>query len=461
MTLEMDVDEGRPPEPKDELQAFSPELLRFYYSRLFPYDLMYRWLSYANMPAKVPEADGNAVPSEEKSDFFQRREFSFTIEDDIYIRYLCFADCAEFEQQVQRKQPHKIDIGAVFSLPPKDHLTVKQEAFVPMERELVFDIDLTDYDNVRTCCSGAKICRRCWSYMVMAVEVMDRGLRQDFGFHHILWVYSGRRGVHCWVSDDVARALTNEGRAAVADYFTVVAGNDNQSSKVHVPLPIHPALQRAYEILEPLFIEHILPEEGQGLLSDPEKREKLFASLPFEGMGDDLEASWELSASSEEEKWEELVQAVEKKSKAVKEKGPKGKKVKGLQTAPEQWRYEVVFEHCYPRLDVNVSKSRNHLLKSPFAVHPKTGRVCVPIDPTRVSEFNPFAVPTLGELMRQIDRFDTEKGDEAKGVRAVDKTSMKAAVACFENTFLKGLSKGFRAKLRDKAERKAAAIADF
>lgn len=67
---------------------------------------------------------------------------------------------------------------------------------------------------------------------------MDAGLRQDFGFRHILWVYSGRRGVHCWVADDVARALTNEGRSAVADYFSVVAGNDNQSKKVGEPLRI-------------------------------------------------------------------------------------------------------------------------------------------------------------------------------------------------------------------------------
>lgn len=39
-------------------------------------------------------------------------------------RYQCFADRKEFEQQVQKKQPHKIDIGAVFTFPPKVRVSI-------------------------------------------------------------------------------------------------------------------------------------------------------------------------------------------------------------------------------------------------------------------------------------------------------------------------------------------------
>ena len=35
----------------------------------------------------------------------------------------------------------------------------------------MFDIDLTDYDDVRTCGKGAHICSACWPLMAVAVQV--------------------------------------------------------------------------------------------------------------------------------------------------------------------------------------------------------------------------------------------------------------------------------------------------
>ena len=50
-------------------------------------------------------------------DFLSRREFTFTMENDIYIRYLSFKDKDDMRKHIMAKQPHKIDIGAVFSAP--------------------------------------------------------------------------------------------------------------------------------------------------------------------------------------------------------------------------------------------------------------------------------------------------------------------------------------------------------
>lgn len=44
----------------------------------------------------------------------------------------------------------------------------------------------------------------------------------DFSFQNILWVFSGRRGVHCWVADKRARLLSPASRKAIVSYLDIV-----------------------------------------------------------------------------------------------------------------------------------------------------------------------------------------------------------------------------------------------
>ena len=76
----------------------------------------------------------------------------------------------------------------------------------------------------------------------MAVKVVDVALREDFGFEHIMWVYSGRRGAHAWISDRKARNMDDARRKAVAGYLEVIKGGSQSGKKVNVKRPLHPHL---------------------------------------------------------------------------------------------------------------------------------------------------------------------------------------------------------------------------
>lgn len=76
---------------------------------------------------------------------------------------------------------------------------------------------------------------------------------------------------------------------------------------------------------------------------------------------------------------------------------------------------DIILLYTYPRLDAEVSKLRHHLLKAPFCVHPKTGRVCVPVDPAKVDVFDPETVPTVGQLLQELDEAaNQDAGDNTR-----------------------------------------------
>ncbi|XP_028115476.1 DNA primase small subunit-like isoform X3 [Camellia sinensis] len=381
---DMLIDGCEPEQPRGNSvpDGFNTNYLKVYYGKLFPHHDIFKWMSYGN-DGKHPACDRS---------YFGRREFSFTLDNDIYLRFQSFNSASELENSINEKCPVKIDIGPVYNVDPAKRHAYAQagdNGFAPVERELIFDVDITDYDDVRYCCSGADVCLDCWPLMTVAVKVIDTTLRDDFGFNHVLWVYSGRRGVHCWVCDEKARRLNNEQRAAIADYFRVYKGNENSHKKVSLT-----------------------------------------------AITSELRGKWQESRRSSISKedinvvrWGQLKQMLQ----SGKQKG------QGLRRCVE----EIVFSYAYPRLDMEVSKHMNHLLKAPFCIHPKTGRVCIPIDPNHCEEFDPTTVPTVSKLLGELNM----GGVKANGGDEWDKTSLGKSVRYFRSSFLQPLLKSCKEEI--------------
>lgn len=103
-------------------------------------------------------------------------------------------------------------------------------------------------------------------------------------------------------------------------------------------------------------------------------------------------------------------------------------------------KQDIRLEYAYPRLDAEVSKKLNHLLKSPFVIHPGTGRVCVPIDTEKVEEFDPFSVPTVQQLLGEIDEWVAKSEEDKERIQDWQKTSLRPYVEYFKR-FVDGLVK--------------------
>ena len=166
---------------------------------------------------------------------FEKREFGFQVvknESVRFVRNISFKNPQKLLSYIRKTVPLAIYVGAIYSEGPNFYEKRTIQQLVWLKRELIFVLDLTEYDPVRPCnCRGKnKICEMCWELITVSIHWIQETLEEDFGLKKIQWVFSGRRGVHAWILDEDMAFLDEDQRSAIVDYLTFFKGDGESAN---------------------------------------------------------------------------------------------------------------------------------------------------------------------------------------------------------------------------------------
>ena len=311
----------------------------------------------------------------------------FATEGDYYKRYIEAKSAASLRAMIlEMKSLRSIHIGAVFSNGPS---LARKGLSVPTRRELIIDLDLTDYefldlktrDGEGNEIVDLEACDAAWPFAAIGIFLLRWMLREQFGYERVLVVYSGRRGAHLWVLDERAMRSSDEVRASVASFVNLGLTKDQKRATPQMLKFVD--TYELWDVVEHAFLELIVDSDYLDNFANlDEFVERLGLNHDaFRNMADDASVRDSTSGM-----WTYIHEKVHDTAKRT-----------GQAWIVDRLR-ETMLAYVWPRIDFNVTKAVNHLIKCPYVAHPKTGRIAVPIDPDDYWRFDPRTAPTLGDL---------------------------------------------------------------
>ncbi|MFX1518358.1 MAG: DNA primase catalytic subunit PriS [Promethearchaeota archaeon] len=291
---------------------------------------------------------------------FRRREFGFDL-GEVFIRNLSFDTPRKLVDFMGNRGVFQAYVGAVYAESPSKQQPIQKISWE--SRELGFDIDLDEYDNVRKCeCKGEKtFCEECWTLAQDAMIFLDATMKEDFGFEELVWIFSGRRGVHCWVCDDIGKKLDQIQRSAIINYLTLIKEGEQTPFVDALPKYARSLKGRIFALLSRSYFLNTTVDD--------------LVNLGFKKSDARTILRW--VRSERQFNYQQVISTYPS--------------IDPLRLA------KAIVISRYPRIDRKVTMDIRRLLKIPNSIHGNTGKVCVVIK--NILTFDPFDVPSIFEYI--------------------------------------------------------------
>lgn len=293
--------------------------------------------------------------------------------DDYYRRNLYAADVGALQKLLCDRAPaQRLEIGGVYPTHP-----ASVAGQTPTGKLCAIDIDVDDWGVMRGCGCAKDMCARCARYVLAGLSALEQAidaLALSSTPVRFFVVYSGRRGAHGYLLDGELCATLGNVALMQRCVFMQLCVHDGSGALVGCAAPLTPALAALAAALDGAFGEVACDDH------DVWRRPAAAAVL--------LSAIAEVAARADATDELERALADGADSRTC------WARIGPLIGAHERAR--VVLCACAPRIDIGALHP-SHLLKAPFAVHPATGRISVPILPD--APFDPTTAPTLKQAL--------------------------------------------------------------
>lgn len=222
-----------------------------------------------------------------------------------------------------------------------------------VENYVRFDIDLNEFTSIRDRCGCGSLkmcCELCWLLAKSAMRVLEY-LCKRFGLNDYMFVFSGGRGVHCWVFTTdchIRRSLIH-----AVQSISSLRGFSTETGRF-----VNTEKNTIYDsCIVPYYDQFITESRNHHHHGTTRYNDGCSSSSQSMEMDENVEHS-----------------------------------------------FETIANDFAIKIDEPVSNNVRHLLKSPFCIHLETGYVCVPIPLSDIDHFSIANVPRLS-LNTPLDKF--------------------------------------------------------